>query len=153
MRRLEREVGEDRDHVRVAAALAVAVDRRLDVADPGRDRGHRVGDRQLGVVVGVDAPGHGRRVRVGVERAADVADDRDELVGQRPAVRVAQDERPGAGLARRAQRRERVVAVGLVAVEEVLGVVDGLAAAIDDEADRVGDHVEVLRPASRPGPR
>ena len=49
-----------------------------------------------------------------------------------------------AGLAGGAQRRERVVAIGLVAVEEVLGVVDRLATAIDDEADRVGDHVEVL---------
>ena len=39
---------------------------------------------------------------------------------------------------------EGVVAVGLVAVEEVLGVVDDLAAAVDDEADRVRDHVEVL---------
>ncbi len=40
--------------------------------------------------------------------------------------------------------RERVVAIGLVAIEEVLGVVDDLASAIDDEADRIGDHVEVL---------
>ena len=48
---------------------------------------------------------------------------------------------------------ERVVAVVAVAVEEVLGVVDGLAAAVDDEADRVGDHVEVLGRASRPAPR
>ena len=144
VRRLEREVGQDADHVRVAGPLAVAVDRRLDVADPGRHRRHRVGDRELGVVVGVDAPGHGRRVGVGVEARPHVADDRDELVGQRPAVRVAQDERPRAGLARGPQRRQRVVAVGLVAVEEVLGVVDRLAPVIDHEADRVGDHVEVL---------
>src|SRR6478735_8904192 len=32
-----------------------------------------------------------------------------------------------------------------VAVEEMLGVVDGLATVVDDEPDRVGDHVEVLR--------
>ena len=50
----------------------------------------------------------------------------------------------GAGLAGRAQRGEGVGAVGLVAVEVVLGVVDGLAAALDEEADRLGDHVEVL---------
>ena len=93
------------------------------------------------------------RVGVGLERRPDVDDDPDELVGQRAAVRVAQDERPGAGLARGPQRRERVVAVGLVAVEEVLGVVDRLAAAIDDEADRVRDHVEVLGWAWRRGPR
>ena len=83
-------------------------------------------------------------VRVGLERAADVAEDAHQLVGQRAAVGVAQDERPGAGLAGRPQRGERVVAVGLVAVEEVLGVVDHLAAVVGDEADRVRDHVQVL---------
>ena len=70
----------------------------------------RVGDRELGVVVGVDAPGDRRAPRVASSDRPRVADDRDELVGQRPAVRVAQDERPGAGLARRPQRREGVVA-------------------------------------------
>ena len=103
-RRLEREVGEDRDHVRVAAPLAVAVDRGLDVADAGLDRRDRVRDRELGVVVGVDAPDDVRRAGVALERAADVAQDPHQLVGQRAAVRVAQDERPGAGLARGPQR-------------------------------------------------
>ena len=42
--------------VGVAAALAVAVDRALDVAHAGRDRRQRVGHRELRVVVGVDAP-------------------------------------------------------------------------------------------------
>ena len=142
--RLEREVGEDRDHVRVAAPLAVAVDGRLDVADPRLDRGDRVGHRQLGVVVGVDAPGHGGRVRVPLERRPDVADDVDQLVRQRPAVGVAQDEGARPGLAGGAERRQGVVAVRAVAVEEVLGVVHGLAAAVDDERDRVRDHVQVL---------
>ena len=39
---------------------------------------------------------------------------------------------------------EGVVAVRLVAVEEVLRVVDELAAALGDEPDAVRDHVEVL---------
>ena len=144
VRRLEREVGEDADHVRVAAALAVAVDGGLDVADAGRHRGHGVRDGQLGVVVGVDAPGDARRVAVASSEPRTSPMIAQQLVGEGAAVRVAQHERPGAGLARGAQGRERVVAVGLVAVEEVLGVVDRLAPAIDDEADRVRDHVEVL---------
>ena len=73
VRRLEGQVGQDADHVGVAAALAVAVDRGLDVANAGGHGGHRVGHGQLGVVVGVDAPGDGRRARVGLERAAGVA--------------------------------------------------------------------------------
>ena len=51
---------------------------------------------------------------------------------------------PSASLPRCPQRGERVIAIGSVPVEEVLGVVDGLAPAIGHEADRVGDHVEVL---------
>ena len=73
-----------------------------------------------------------------------LAQDRDELVGQRAAVRVAQDERPRAGLAGRAQRREGVVAVGRVAVEEVLGVVDASRPRSATKRTRVRDHVEVL---------
>ena len=68
VRRLEREVGQDADHVGVAGAFAVAVDRGLDVAHPGGDGGHRVGDGQVRVVVGVDPPGHPRRVAIGLER-------------------------------------------------------------------------------------
>ena len=59
-----------RDQVRVAAALAVAVDRALDVADAGLDRGEGVGHREVRVVVGVDAPGDAGRARVGLERAS-----------------------------------------------------------------------------------
>ena len=144
VRRLEGEVGEDRDHVGVAGSLAVAVDRRLDVADPGRDRRHRVGDGELRVVVGVNAPGDRRRGLVRFQARAGVADDRQEFIGQGAAVRVAQDEGPAAGLAGGTERCQRVLAIGLEAVEEVLGVVHALAAGVDDEADRVRDHVEVL---------
>ena len=59
------------------------------------------------------------------------------LVSHRTSVRAP-------GLAGRPKVVERVAAVGLVAVEEVLGVVDRLAPAVGDEADRVRDHVEVL---------
>ena len=143
--RLEGQVGEDADHVRVPAALAIAVDRRLDVADAGLDRGDRVGDRELGVVVGVDAPGQRRdRAVAALDGRPRLADDLDELSCQGAAIRVAQDERAGAARHRRAKRRERVLAIGSVAVEEVLRVVHELAALVDDQADALGDHVEIL---------
>ena len=44
-----------RDQVGVAAALAQPVERALDLARAGAHGGQRVGDRVLGVVVGVDA--------------------------------------------------------------------------------------------------
>ncbi len=56
---------QDRGEVGVAAALAVAVDAALHEAGAGLDRGERVGDRALGVVVGVDAD---------LDRAAEAGD-------------------------------------------------------------------------------
>ena len=52
---LQLQVRDDRDQVRVAAALAVAVHRALDQHGALGDRRQRVRDRALGVVVGVDA--------------------------------------------------------------------------------------------------
>ena len=145
MRGLERQVGQDADHVGVAGPLAVAVDGRLDVADPGRDGGHRVGHRELGVVMGVDPEGQaGRVAERGVQPGADQSDDRHQLVRERAAVGVAQDQRPGAALPGGPQGLDGVGRVVLEAIEEVLGVVHDLAPVIDDEADGVRDHVEVL---------
>ena len=52
---LEGQVGDDAAEVDVAAPLADAVDRPLDLAGPLPDGGQRVGDGQVAVVVGVDA--------------------------------------------------------------------------------------------------
>ena len=71
-------------------------------------------------------------------------EDGHHLVRQRAAVGVAQDQRPGPGLARGAQGVEGIAPVGLVAVEEVLRVVDHLAAAVGQERHRFRDHVQVL---------
>ncbi len=51
---LQLQGAEDRDEVRVAAALAVAVHRALDERRAGVDGCERVGDPALEVVVGVD---------------------------------------------------------------------------------------------------
>ena len=94
---LQLEVGDDRDEVRVAGALADAVDRALHLRRAGLDRDERVGDGAAAVVVPVDAE---RDVR---QRLAHLGDDRRDLRRQRAAVGVAQHERsaPAPAAARR----------------------------------------------------
>ena len=134
---LELEVGDDRDQVGVAGALAVAVDGALHVAGAGVDRGQGVGDRAAGVVVAVDAdPDPGR--------LDDVVDDVGDPAGQHPAVGVAERDDRGARVVRRAEHLEGVVAVGAVAVEEVLGVEEHLLPLLAQVGDGVADHREVL---------
>nr|BFE82996.1 hypothetical protein GCM10020093_055970 [Planobispora longispora] len=133
---LELEVGHDREQVRVAGALAVAVGAALHVGGARLDRGQGVGHRAAGVVVAVDAdagPGADRLV-----------DDVGQLVGEHPAVGVAQRDHRGARLRGGAQHLQRVRWVGLVAVEEVLGVEEDSLALRTEVRDRVADHREVL---------
>ena len=135
---LELEVGDHRDQVGVAGALAVAVDAALHVRRAGVDRGQRVRDRAAAVVVGVDAdPDAGRSRRRRAPRRRPSPGSMPPLVSQ-SAIDV------GAGLVRRAQHLERVVAVGAVAVEEVLGVEEHLLPLGLQVADGVAHHREVL---------
>ena len=53
--RLQRQRRDQRDEVGVAAALAEAVQRALDLPHAGAHGGERIGDRVVGVVMGVDA--------------------------------------------------------------------------------------------------
>ena len=46
---------DDRDQIGIAAALAEAVERALDLARAGAHGGERIGHRLLGIVVRVDA--------------------------------------------------------------------------------------------------
>ena len=90
---LQGEVGEDRDHVRVAGPLAVAVDRRLDVADarrrPRPASSRRPSPRRCGCgcPTSTGAPAASGSAS---SDAADVVDDRDELVrsGSRRSCRT-----------------------------------------------------------------
>ena len=59
-----------------------------------------------------------------VEALAHVGADFGQLAGQRAAVGVAQAEHVGAGFLGGFERAQREIAIVLVAVEEVLGVVD-----------------------------
>ena len=63
------------------------------------------------------------RTPVGLD---DVVHHVGDPAGQHPAVGVAERDHVGAGVVRRPQHLERVVAVGAVAVEEVLGVEEDL---------------------------
>ena len=108
--------GDDGDEVGVAAALTQSVERALDLPRAGAHGGKRIGDGVLGVVVGVDA-----EMRAGhVPRH--VCHDLGDLMRKRAAVGVAQHHPARPGLVRRGGHRQGVVAVALVAVEEVLAV-------------------------------
>ena len=83
---------------------------------PARTAASELATALLGVVVGVDA-----QIRAGHD-LAHLGDDALDLVRQRAAVGVAQHDPARAGLVGRARDGQRVVAVALVAVEEVLAV-------------------------------
>ena len=88
---LQRQVGDRRREVGVAGPLAVAVDAALDVGRAGPDRGERVGHRTARVVVEVHPD---LALEVGHHAGHDALD----VVGQGPAVGVAEHEGLGAGL-------------------------------------------------------
>ena len=117
---LELQVGDDRDEVRVAGALADAVHRALHLRRARLDGDERVGDGALGVVVAVDAERDAPAAR---RRTS--ATTRATCAGSDAAVRVAQHDALGAGLGRGARAgAARSRGSSRVAVEEVLGVED-----------------------------
>ncbi len=135
---LERQRRDQADEIGVAAALAQAVQRALDLPGAGADGGEAVGDGVLGVVVGVDAELLGRHDR------GNLLGDRLHLVRQRAAIGVAEDNPAGAGGKRRLEAGQRIVGIGLEAVEEMLGVEHQLAGMLSGLAQRVLDHAQVL---------
>ena len=133
---LQLEDGNHRDEVRVAAALAEAVDRPLHLDAAVFDAGHRVGDGELAVVVAVDAEGNRRGGAGGVH-------PRRHLGGQRAAARVAEADEAHAGAGGGSETVERVVRVGGEPIEEVLRVEDHLVDALLQERHRVVDDLQV----------
>ena len=118
---LDAKIGDDRRQVGVAAALAETDVGALDVPRTVLDSRHAVRHRHTGIVVRMDAD----RDR---EQAADLADDVGDLRWESAAIGVAQHEHIGAAIDRRLQRFHGVGRVVLVAVEEMLGVIDNFLA-------------------------
>jgi hypothetical protein len=116
---LQLEDRDDRDEVRVAAALAEAVDGALHLHAAGLDARDGVGDRELAVVVAVDA----ERGRVAPCAASTPAPTCAGRLPPRVSHRQTTVAPPSAA-ARDAA--ERVVGVRGEPVEEVLGVEDHL---------------------------
>ena len=136
---LELEAGDDGEQVGVAAALAVAVGRALDVAGAGLHRDQRVGHRAGRVVVEMDPdPDPGRQGR------GDLADDPGDAGRQAAAVGVAEHDGVGPGGGGRLDDGQGVRRVGGVAVEEVLGVEGGPPSRRHQVGDGVADHGQVL---------
>ena len=132
----------------VAGPLAVAVRRALHVRRAGIHGGQGVGHRATRVVLGVDAePDAGATAHVG--------DDVVHAHRQHAAVGVAEDADVGAGRGRDVEHPHAVVAVELVAVEEVLAVDEHAPSLGAQERDGVAHHREVLleRRAQRVGRR
>ena len=132
---------ERRDHRRevgIPAALADAVERALDLTAPAAHRHQRVGDRVLGIVVGMNAQMAARH------DGRDIGDNPLDLMGQRPAVGIAQHNPACASVIGRFGHGQRIGSVGLVAVEKVLAVHHRFAATSHDGPHRLIDALEVF---------
>ena len=114
------------------------------MAHAGVDRCKRIRHSELGVVMRVDSPDDLFCCCVGGEGGACILHDLSHAAGEGAAIGVAENEGRCAGVTCGAQRIERIVSIGLIAVKEVLGVVDHLASALGDVGDALRDHREVL---------
>ena len=138
-RLLEHERRNQRHQIGVAAALAQAPERALDLARARLHGRERARHRLAGVVVGVDP-----EPLAGDAGGDHLPDHRADAPRQRAAVGVAEHDPPRARIQRGVQAVERVGGIGGVSVEEVLGVEERLAAAADAVGDRGADRLDVL---------
>ena len=70
--------------------------------------------------------------------------DVEDLVREAAAIGIAEHQAVGTGIGRGGERLQGIVCIGLVAVEEVLGVVNQFLVQLLEIAHRVGDHRDVL---------
>ena len=88
--------------------------------------------------------GDGRGPSRGGERGHGLADIAGDLFGERAAVGVAEHDSRGAGPRCGHDRLGRIRGVEFPAIEEVLGVVEDLAAGALQERHRIGDHRHIF---------
>ena len=136
--RLQHQRRNDRGEIGVAAALAEPVQRALDLPRAGAHRRERIGHAVVGVVMHMDAE------TIAGDGLDHLGDDRLDLLGQRAAIGVAQHDPARAGLIGRFGASQRVIGIGLVAVEEMLAVDQRLAARRHHGLDRLLDAGEIL---------
>ena len=82
---LQLEIGHHRGEVTIAHALAVAVDRSLNLAGASADRGKGIGDTDTSIVVGVDSH---CLAEFGNDRSGDLLDE----IGEATAVGFAEND-------------------------------------------------------------
>ena len=123
---LQHQGRQQRHHIGIAAALAQAIQRALDLPHPAADRGQRVGHGIFRVVMGMDAQ------IVAGDVLGHLADDRLHLMRQRAAIGVAQHHPARARCQRLLGAGDGVVRVGLVAIEKMLAVDHRLALVLGD---------------------
>ncbi len=103
----------------------------------GLHRGHRIGHRDIAIVVGVDADR-------AIEPLADFRHHFHDPVREVAAVGVAQAEHIGPPLFRGFERAQRELGIGVIAVEEVLGVVHHFAAVVLQMLYGFPDQLQIL---------
>ena len=135
---LEQQIGNQRAQIGIAAAFAQPVERALRLARAGADGGEGHGHGLFGVVVGMDA-------EIGLRQPGlDLRDDAIDLLRHGAAIGVAQDQPCRPCIRRRLDALQRVVGIGLVAIEEVFGIQQRLAAARHHRGDGFGDAVDIV---------
>ena len=134
---LQLQIGDDGHDVGVAAALAVAVHAALHVGAAGFHRGDGIGHGDVAIVMRVDADD-------AVEALANFRNHFDDAMRQIAAVGVAQAQHVGAGLLRGFERAHGEIGIGVVAVEEMLGVVDHFAAVVLEILYGFADQQQIL---------
>ena len=134
----QEKIGQDRDQVGVPGAFAIAVDRPLHQRRARGDSCERRRHGQPGIVVAVHAD------VFAAELAHDMRHHGLEIVDHGSAVGVAERQVGGASAFGRGQCPHGVIRVVLVAVEEMLGVVDDFAPVRGQVPRGLLDHGKVL---------
>ena len=135
---LELQVRDQSREIGISSALAVSVDATLDLGHPCLDGGDGGSDGSAHIIVIMDTEGN-----VG-KRSLNLGND---VIGRRrqcAAVRVAQDETLRTCFMSHPEHIESEPRIGLVSVEEMLGVEEDPTSVSLEELDRLAHHSHTL---------